>query len=648
MNAPSPTLDLLALLERSGGGYTVFDSTFRIRFEGPSNHRIHGWSPGDLIGRSLMEFLHPDELERLGARFQRILGLPGTTDSDTVRFRHKLGHWVTLEGFVCNCLEDPRIGGILNSFRDVSERAAAQEELRRAKEAAEDLAQRQKRFLAQVSHEFRTPITLVRLPLESLPASVAGTEAGPAVAEACALALRNLDRLDHLVSELVELSRADADHGHPRFAERDLVAFLKTQLELYRSAIAGAGLNLIWEGPLECRLFFDAAQLQKVIANLVSNAIRHTPRDGRIYVRCAADAADAPAPHVTITVTDTGEGMDEAVRARAFERFFQGPRFGAEPSDGMGIGLSLVKEIVERHGGTVSLASMPRTGTSVEVRLPLTSEHITGEEIVASPIEPPAEESTPRDAGVSTSPEPAQSAPAGHVPARTLLIVEDTRDLRHYLRGQLASAFNVLEAADGMEALALLESRRVDVVLCDVMMPRMDGLGFCRTLVARRGPERPPVVLLSAKDHPDDRAAGLEAGATDYLGKPFHIRELRLRLDKACPPPANGPAEHEAAWLRRLEAFVDEHLADDRLSLDDLATAMGVSPRQLQRRVQELLGETPAATVRRLRLQAARDRIARRAFATMAEVAASVGMSTSYFYRAYRAYFGATPTFPPA
>ncbi len=437
MTEPHSSLDLLALLERSGGDYTVFDASFRIQFEGPSNHRIHGWTPDELIGRSLMEFLHPDELERLGARFQRILGLPGATDSDTVRFRHKRGHWVTLEGFVCNCLDDPRIGGILNSFRDVSERAAPQEELRRAKDAAEELSRRQKRFLAQVSHEFRTPITLVRLPLESLPASVADTAAGAAVAEACALALRNLDRLNHLVSELVELSSADTDHGDLRFSKRDLVTFLKTQLELYRAAIAEAGLNLIWEGPLECRLFFDPAQLQKVVANLVANAIRHTPRDGRIYVRCVAEPDDAPSPHVVFTVTDTGEGMDDEVRARAFERFFQGPRFGAEPSDGMGIGLCLVKEIVERHGGVVSLASVPGEGTSVEVRLPLTSEHITAEEIAAAPSTAAATETAAIKPPPAANPHATETEPDGVVPSRTLLIIEDTRDLRHYLRDHI-------------------------------------------------------------------------------------------------------------------------------------------------------------------------------------------------------------------
>lgn len=643
-SSSSAPVDVLAILERSGGGYTLFDPTFHIRFEGPANHRIHGYTPEEIIGRSLMEFLHPEDLERLGARFQRILTLPGEMDNDTVRFRHKSGHWLTLEGFVCNCLDDPRIGAILNTFRDVSERAAAQDELRRAKEAAEELALRQKRFLAQVSHEFRTPLTLVRLPLDSLQKTVAGTPAAAVIAEKCALALRNLERLETLVSELVDLSQADSHDTTLQFAERDLVAFLKTQIELFQPAAAQAAVNLIWEGPLECRLFFDAAQLQKIVTNLLSNALRHTPAQGRIYLRCSVSAATSLNPLVTVSVTDTGEGMTAEIRARAFERFFQGPRFGAEPSGGMGIGLSLVKELVQLHGGTIDLRSAPGQGTEVTVRLPLTSDHIALDELPrhAAPYAESVAATAPESAG-----EPAESP----VPDRTLLIVEDTRDLRLYLRNELSSAYRILEAADGLDALAQIDAQHVDLVLCDVMMPRLDGLSFCRALASRTAGPRPPVVLLSAKDQPDDRSAGLAAGAADYLGKPFNLRELRLRLDKACPrpaPAADGTPAHAAEWLARLETFVAQHLANEHLGIGEIATALGVSPRQLQRRLQDLAGETPAAFVRRQRLLAARDRIERRAFATMAEIAASVGMSVSYFYRAYRAYFGAPPAFPEA
>lgn len=641
MSLPPGSFDLLAILERSGGGYTIFDSSFRIRFEGPANHRIHGYTPDELIGRSLMEFLHPEDLERLGARFQRILEHPGESDNDTVRFRHKDGRWLTLEGFVCNCLEDPRIGGILNTFRDVSARAAAQDALRRAKDAAEELALRQKRFLAQVSHEFRTPLTLVRLPLASLQESLAGTTVADVVTANCSLALRNLERLENLVAELVDLSRLDTHDTTLQFSERDLVAFLKTQLELYQPAAAQAAVNLIWEGPLECRLFFDAAQLQKVVANLLSNALRHTPAGGRIYLRCEASAETALTPHVTISVTDTGEGMTEATRTRAFERFFQGPRFGAEPSGGMGIGLSLVKELVELHGGTVGLRSSPGQGTEVLVHLPLASAHIALEEL---PLALAAGEPAPATAEPSAGETTASGA------ERTLLVVEDTRDLRLYLRNELSAAYRILEAADGLEALALLDSRHVDLVLCDVMMPRLNGLDFCRALAARAPGSRPPVVLLSARDQPEDRAAGLAAGAVDYLGKPFNLRELHLRLEKACPPrpaPDAAPA-HAVAWLARLERCVGDKLHDEKLGVAELAAALGLSPRQLQRRLPELTGETPAAYVRRQRLLAARDRIERRAFPTMSEVAVSVGMSVSYFYRAYRAYFGSAPAFPPA
>lgn len=658
---PSSSPDLLALLEHSGGGYTVFDSAFRIAFEGPANQLIHGYAPSELFGRSLMEFLHPEDLERLGARFQRILVEPGAIDNDTVRFRHKDGRWLTLEGYIRNCLDDPRVGGLLNTFSDVSARAAAQDELRRAKEAAEEFALRQKRFLGQVSHEFRTPLTLVRLPIAALQQQLAATPAAALAADNCRIALRNLDRLEALVSELVDLSRVDSHETVLRFAENDLVAFLKTQIELYQTAAAQTGVNLIWEGPLACRLFFDAAQLQKVVANLLSNALRHTPASGRIYLRCAVSDADELAPRVTISVADTGEGMTEDVRARAFERFFQGPRFGAEPSGGMGIGLCLVKELVELHGGSITLRSEPGQGTEVAVQLPLTSDHIALDEL--SRDNPSAESAASAEltnaapilaassAAASASPfadePPAEPLAA---PDRTLLIVEDTRDLRVYLRNELASAYRILEAADGLEALAQIDARHVDLVLSDVMMPRLDGLAFCRALASRATGPRPPVVLLSAKDQTDDRAAGLAAGAADYLGKPFNLRELRLRLGKACPPRprADETPAHAAEWLANLETIVAQNLSNEQLGTTELAAALRMSPRQLQRRLQDLAGETPAAFVRRQRLLAARDRIERRAFVTMSEVAVSVGMSVSYFYRAYRAYFGAPPAFPTA
>lgn len=617
-----------ALIARSAEGISLFDTGAKILWESPANKRIHGWESWEMEGKNLFDFCHEDDLARAMPRFEHLAQAPGIVETEVVRFKHKEGHWIYLEGTVINATDDPRVGALVNNFREVTGRLEGERELRRAKNAAEEAHRMQQHFLTNLSHEFKTPLTLIRGPLADLAEGrVSLASAGAVVSRV----LRNVDRLNGLISELMELVKLDTGTFGLKINQNDLVEFVRVELDTFAPLIAQKSIQLEYEAPEGVNVFFDAAKLEKVVTNLLSNAVRFSPAGGRMSVRIVINSSPDDEGRVRIAVTDEGPGMDEATRLRVFERFFQADTRLSRAHEGMGIGLALAREMVEMHGGAVGVTSEPGEGSTFYFELKLGCEHFDPDDIDTSA----GAEPRPHTVGgmIATAPPVGLVEPASHRPR--LLLVEDNEDMRAYLRMNLDPYYLVSEAVDGKKAWAGMAKYAPEIIVSDVMMPHVDGLELCRLLKGSVRWRGVPVLLLSAKGSVDHRVEGLKAGADDYMAKPFSVAELLQRLRSRVPWGVSEEVPGEAR-REKLETCVAENLSQPSFDVSVWADELSYSSRQLQRLVREHFGLSPSAFLLRRRLELGRELIGDGRHETMAEVAHAVGLSPGYFSRRYR------------
>jgi PAS domain S-box-containing protein len=381
-------------------------------------------------------------------------------------------------------------------------------------------------FFANISHEFRTPLTLILGPVAELQEALA--DAGERVREEVDVIHRNALRLGRLVNNLLDFSRIEAGRMQAHFEPVDLAAYTAELASVFRAAVERAGLAFEVDcEPLGEPVHVDRGMWEKVVLNLLSNAVKYT-FDGAIRVRAARDGG-----HAVVTVSDTGIGIDAAELPRLFERFHRIPSARARSDEGSGIGLALVRELVGMHGGDVAVESTPGAGTTFRIRLPLGTRHLPAEHVAAEPsaggldaktAEPYVEETLRWLPDDGARPAPARTAGA------RVVIADDNADMRDYLARLLRDDYVVTAVRDGVEALAAACAEPPDLIISDVMMPRLDGLGLLAEL--RRDPRTAavPVLLLSARAGQEAAVDGLAAGADDYLVKPFSARELLARV----------------------------------------------------------------------------------------------------------------------
>ena len=550
-------------------------------------------------------------------------------------------------------------------------------------------------FFANVSHEFRTPLTIALGLLEEW------TEAPPpgaALADAHSdlrQVLLNNRRLLRLVNQLLNISRLESETLMLRVCSIDLVACLdrlavafaplaeRRRMSFTRATIPEQGLP---------EVVADPEQLEILITNLLSNAFKFTPPGGTVTLTLRLSAAADGG--VEVVVADTGPGIPEAEQAHIFERFHRVPGPTTDTA-GTGIGLALARGLAERHGGTLTVASTPGEGAAFTLCLPTGRAHVEEHpnmvwcETEAAEADRPSAEAAhlapeqpaprsprayPDDPSSSTS---GDEAPTGDLPL--VLVVDDNADIRTFVRRHLAPVYRVVEACDGEAGLAAARRLTPDVVVSDVKMPRLDGRAMLTAL--RRDPATDflPVILLTARAAPEDKLGGLEAGADDYLTKPFRPAELlarvsnliaqRMRLrERFCveqteraddagrveTPASDGTAAGEEAedaarapepsFLSAAEASVHAHLADEDFGVADLAEALGVSRSKLYRDLRAVTDASPADLIWHVRVAEGR-RLLAAGEGNVSEVAYGVGFkSVSHFSRRFRERFGTAPS----
>ncbi len=400
------------------------------------------------------------------------------------------------------------------------------------------LAQTKSNFLATISHELKTPMTLIVNPIEQ--AFAAGKGGKVELDERQAEVVRkNTYRLATLVGDLIEISRGEV--GKKQLVPSD-VADTKTYIaELVHSMKPlfdekGVALTLTLDTALAGH-YLDVKKIDKVIYNLLSNALKFTPQGGSVTVRVSDESMGAGAAALVIEVSDTGIGVPQEKQERIFERFSQVEEGASRSYEGMGIGLSLVKDFVEQHGGTVVLDSAPGRGSTFTVTLPRGREHFTVPVVTSDASRPISEQKLDftraliRDeAKRKTEPVQMPEADSGKWMGKPILVVDDNDDIRETVRQALRSDYDVVMAVNGKEGLAKAREIRPELIVSDIMMPEMDGYEMTRQI--RKDPvlKETPVLLLTAKSGEEGLEAGFEAGATDYLTKPFSPTELKLRV----------------------------------------------------------------------------------------------------------------------
>jgi PAS domain S-box-containing protein len=416
------------------------------------------------------------------------------------------------------------VAGLLGIIVDITARKRLENELKLAKEAADRAAQAKSEFIANVTHELRTPLTLILGPLGRVLADPSLGEASRRLLES---ARRNGFRLHNLVNDVLDLSKAEATELVAHREPIELVSEVRTLIEDMRLQAELARIDLVWATELDrLDVLLDPKLVERMLVNLIGNAIKFTPAGGRVRVELAA-VADV----IRITVTDTGIGIPEAALQTLFEKFTRVDCSTTRRHEGTGLGLALVRHFARALGGSVEVKSELDRGSEFTLVLPL--ERCAASRASTTSAAPLVVVGQRPRLLASPATGTVPKILAGHEPLPWVLVAEDNPELRQFTMETLAGDFSVVGVSNGAEAWQELSQRRFDVVVSDLMMPELDGLGLTAKIKAHPALRTLPVVLVTARGGLGNVTVGLDAGADDYLSKPFAPEELLARVRAA-------------------------------------------------------------------------------------------------------------------
>jgi signal transduction histidine kinase/ligand-binding sensor domain-containing protein/DNA-binding response OmpR family regulator len=509
-------------------------------------------------------------------------------------------------------------------------------------ERMRDLDAMKTKFFTNVSHEFRTPLTLILTPLDKLLKQM--TDEG--VKAQLVMVQRNAKRLLNLVNQLLDFRKLEVDKIRFTSSYGDLIRFVREAFDSFTDLFENRQIAYAFESDLPAYMArFDRDKLEKIVFNLLSNAVKFTPDGGRISLEMGY-SVPGQADHVAVfgsesyiemRVRDTGIGISPDRLEKVFERFFQSQDNHSVINQGSGIGLSLTSEFVKMHGGTIHAESEPGKGSLFVVRLPLKEEEGTEAAEVAA---------------IETMASP-QSKP-------TILVIEDNEDLRFYLKENLQAKYHILEAGNGSIGWEMAMSALPQLIVSDIMMPGIDGLEFCRKVKQDERTSHIPVILLTARSSEAQKIEGLEAGAEDYITKPFNYEILDLKIQgliglrqsfrKAfaqkfeIKPGEIGITSLDEKFLKKALKVAEKNIGNSEFSVEKMGRELGVSRGHLYNKLLALTGKTPVEFIRIMRLKRAAQYLGKSQM-TVAEIAFQVGFNDpKYFSRYFREAFGVVPS----
>jgi PAS domain S-box-containing protein len=530
-----------ALVEASSDFIGIADPAGAPIYLNPAGRRLVGFAPDtDISGTQIPEYYPEDE-----RAFVLETIVPAVMEQGHWKGETRFRHWTTNaaipvsdEHFVITDSDSGEVLGLGTITRDISALKDAQQEVERANErlrranaevsrlleTARELDAAKTEFFSNVSHELRTPLTLLLGPLE---AAIDG--AGDLSVDGLRRMHRNAVRLLRLVNNLLDFSRLEAGRLSSTFVPTELGPYTRELASAFDSAFAEAGLGYQVVAPADAGVaWVDRSKWEKVVLNLISNALKFTT-EGSVTVELKREDDG-----FSLTVRDTGVGIPAEQRDRVFERFHRVRGAGGRSHEGAGIGLSLARELVRMHGGEIELTSEAGQGSVFRVTLPQGHEHLPADQIADS--EAPRGDSGDHPATLaylfdaSSRPEAVADVPAGPEGAPLVLVVDDNADMRSFVSNVLSGEYRVAEAKDGLDALEFIKRVRPELLVTDATMPNLDGLGLVRKLREDPATLTLPVLMLSARAGAEASVDGLEAGADDYLSKPFTAVELLARV----------------------------------------------------------------------------------------------------------------------
>lgn len=499
----------------------------------------------------------------------------------------------------------------------------------------EEISAMKVKFFTNLSHELRTPVSLIMLPIENMLAK--NLDAG--VKNNLTMVLRNAKRLLFIVNQLLDFRKLEVGEisYHPVIG--NIVSFIKDVTLPFTDIAQNKNIKLTVRSNIE-ELYtnFDHNKLERILFNLLSNAFKFTPNHGAIEVNIQYnEEKDLP---IRIEVTDTGIGIDNNKIENIFKPFYQIENQGAIANMGTGIGLSITYEFVRLHNGTIHVESAPDKGTSFIIELPMSEERA-----------PVLKEDLPEEELIISAEE--MKVPTLDLISkknRTILIVDDNDDFRFYLVENLRRLYNVIEASNGEIAYEKANRFLPDIIVSDVKMPVLNGIDFCRKVKSEVNTSHIPVVLLTANTMDDDKITGFEAGADEYISKPFNVgvliarlRNLLLKKDEQRSKlnaqsgiqisEINLPTLDEKL-IEKVNKYTLENITDTEFGIEELSKAIGMSTVYLNKKISALTGKTSSEYVRSIRLRKAAQ-LLEKSDLTISEVAYEVGYNSPKYFSKY-------------
>ena len=508
-----------------------------------------------------------------------------------------------------------------------------------------ELDEAKTKLLTNISHEFRTPLTIM-LGM----ARLIKEHPDEWFRKGSEKIIQNGHALLHLVNDLLDMARLEAGAMTVNCLQQDIITQLRYLVGSFSSVATEKNIDLQFSPHSgEFIMDFDADKLMQIVSNLLSNALKFTPKDGKVEL----STENLPSQHsLSIRVKDNGPGIAAEHLPQIFDRFYRIENPLLQSQSGSGLGLALTRELITLMNGTVSVESEPGAGTQFTITLPVTNE---------APLKEKMTEIETLEFTDSAERFQINKLPPDNTSAPVVLIVEDNRDLTEYLQHILATEYRVESAADGKSGLEQAFELIPDIIVSDVMMPVMDGIALLERLKSDIRTSHIPVVMLTAKADITSRLTGLEKGADEYLAKPFHEKELRIRLRNlidmrermqqhfaSLTPDAahlqDKSLKIENEFIRKIRAFMEENIAAEEFEIQQLCRQMAMSRAQLYRKFKALTGKSVFEYLRTLRLHKAKELLLTSTL-NVTQVCFDVGFNNlSHFSRIFTEEFGRKPS----
>ncbi|WP_281612777.1 hybrid sensor histidine kinase/response regulator transcription factor [Flammeovirga sp. SubArs3] len=536
------------------------------------------------------------------------------------------------------------------------------------REKSEEINQMKIKFFTNISHELRTPLTLISSPLEELES----LEVDPQKSKLLNIIKRNTERLSRLVNQVLDLRKIDQGGEKLLIEEYDIVSLTRNITHDFMDATIKRNIDLNFRTQeTERVIWFDLEKIEKVIYNLISNAIKFTPDNGKIEVKVDVVEAEHPVKQLPpmdyqrIRVMDSGIGIPKEIQSQIFNRFTNIKTENYLGQQGTGIGLSLVHDYVKMHGGWVSVESEEKHGAEFTLYIPLDKKHLEDyEEKEIDEVETSTEvENNTNQSEGDVDHEDFETEEAIEEQNKdgrpSILVVEDDEDMRQFLIHCLEEQFNVTSAANGKEGWLVAKKTMPDMILTDWMMPEMTGIELCNKVKANVLTNHIPVIILTAKGGIESKMEGIEKGADDYIAKPFNVEYLRLRVGKIItqrehlkksikreidiqPEEVKLPS-FEEKFLNEVMQEIEKNMDNSDFNVKMLGENIGMGQTNLYRKIKSMTGMTANEFIRNVRLKRA-GQLLKQGDYNVSDVMYMVGFShRSYFSKSFKEVFGVTP-----